>query len=118
MIDLPCIPDDEFPVLCKPFISLARMLIWDHLYAPGDIDPYDTVFKHSAESKGELAAAQAIVEAILEHNDISLDDVRPAPLEEFAWLSSIGQGTDWTDWKDPGTERLVIPDMRSYFGGV
>ncbi len=91
------------------------MLLWAHLYAPGDIDPEDPAFKYDVESLGEHAAAQAVVEAILEHNDIFLLDIQPEPLENFHWLSRIGEGEDWEDWRDPGTVRLSIPDMRKYF---
>lgn len=102
-------------VLRKPFISLARMLLWAHIYAPGDRDPDDPEFEYDRESQGELAAAQAVVEAILLHNDLSLDDIRPMPLKFFRWISNIGEGIDWVDWKDPGTVRLDIPDIRHKF---
>ena len=102
-------------VLRKPFISLARMLLWAHLYAPGDVDPDERTFEPNQESRGELAAAQAVVEAILEHNDIFIDDIRPNKFKTFQWLSSIGEGSDWTDWQDPGTVQLDVPDMRPHF---
>lgn len=102
-------------MLRKPFISLARMLLWAYLYAPGDFDPNDPEFEPDQESKAELAAAQAVVEAILSHNDLGLDDIRPMPLKHFRWLSEIGEGTDWKDWRDPGTIRLEIPDIRHHF---
>ena len=89
------------------------MILWAYVYAPGDTDdPKDTPDK---ESKGDHAAAQSVVEAILEHNHITRLDIQPEPLENFSWLSSIGEGDDWTDWKDPGTVRLEIPDLRSFF---
>ena len=92
------------------------MLVWAHLYSPGDVDPYQPIeFQPNQESIAELAAAQAVVEAILEHNDIFLEDIRPEPFSSFRWLSSMGEGSDWTDWKDPGTIKLTIPDMRMYF---
>ena len=102
-------------VLRKPFISLARMLLWYYVYAPGDIDPDDPTFTYDKESKAELAAAQAVAEAILEHNGLSLEDIRPESLRSYRWLSSIGEGSDWTDCKEPGTARLNIPDIRSHF---
>ena len=102
-------------VLRKPFISLARMLLWAHLYAPGDVDPDELTFEPNQESRGVLAAAQAVVEAILEYNDIFIDDIRPRKFKTFQWLSTIGEGSEWTDWKDPGTVRLDVPDMRPYF---
>lgn len=91
------------------------MLLWAHLYAPGDQNPQGAPFQYNQESRSELAGAQVIVEAILEHNGISLDDIRPEPLETFRWLSTIGEGSDWTDWRDPGTALLDVPDMRKYF---
>ncbi len=103
-------------VLRKPFLSLARMVLWAHLYLPAD-DNFDLEQKElkiedvSRHFKCDLAAAQSIVELILEHNDLSIDDIRPEPLEAFHWLSSIGQGSDWTDWRDPGTARVDIPDV-------
>ena len=92
------------------------MLLWAYIYRPGDVDPYQPLrFEPTQESEAELAAAQAVVEAVLEHNDIFLDDIRPETLASFKWISSIGEGSDWTDWTDPGTVRLTIPDMREYF---
>ena len=99
----------------KPFISLARMIIWAHIYAPGDVDPFQKPVNPNQESKAELAVAQGVVEVILEYNDLFLEDITPEPLDKFRWLSNIGQGTDWTDWREPGTVRLNIPDMRGYF---
>lgn len=100
-------------VLRKPFISLARMIIWAHLYAPGDVD--GTKRAYTQELKKDLAAAQAVAEAILEHNDFVRDDIQPEPLENYHWLSRIGEGDDWTDWRDPGTAKLAVPDLRHYF---
>ena len=91
------------------------MLLWAHIYAPGDVDPGDPEFEHDQESKGELAAAQAVAQEILAYNGILLEDIRPAPLSSYRWLSSIGEGTDWTDWRDPGTVRLNVPDLRHHF---
>ena len=92
------------------------MLLWAHLYRLGDDDPYQPMrFEPTQESEGELAAAQAVAEAVLEHNDIFLDDIRPEPFSSFMWISRIGEGSDWTDWEDPGTVKLTVPDMRKYF---
>lgn len=91
------------------------MLLWAHMYAPGDFDIGEEDFIYDQESKGELAAAQAIVEAILEHNDLFLEDIQPEPFSEYRWLSSIGEGDDWSDWRDPGKATLAVPDMRGYF---
>lgn len=113
------------------------MLLWAHVYAPADgvthlhrsedsgeddepeeDSDMNVHAEPNIESKRDWAAAQAVVEAILEHNDLFLDDIRPEPLEAFHWLSSIGHGSDWTDWREPGTVRLEIPSMRAYFDGT
>ena len=92
------------------------MLIWAHLYSPGDTDPQEQKpFEPNQESKAELAAAQAVVTAILEHNDIWPDEIEPKPFGEFEWISKMGEGSDWEDWREPGKIRLTIPDMRQYF---
>lgn len=104
-------------VLRKPFVSLARCILWAHLYAPGDEPQVDAkkIASQSDEATAELVAAQAIVQAILKHNNLTLDDIRPRDLTQLEWLSTLGEGEDWEDWRDPGTVRLGVPDMRSLF---
>ncbi|KAI0094116.1 hypothetical protein BDY19DRAFT_743 [Irpex rosettiformis] len=99
-------------VLRKPFISLARMLVWSDLYASGDISSKEDPFLYNTESDLELEAARAAVELVLEHNNIRLEDIRPKDLMHREWLASTEAGADW---RDPGTETLAVPDKRDLF---
>ena len=67
--------------------------------------------KGNTKSDRNLAAAQLIVEAILNFNDITIDDIRPRDLSDHEWLCRLGEGVDWEDWKDPGSERLRVPTV-------
>jgi hypothetical protein len=109
------------PVLRKPFISLARMVRWPEMFYPGDTftvseTPAATESNFedgrglSLEALRELAAAQYIVEQILEHNGISLDSIKPVDLKEHRWLAESD-----VKWNEAGTEMLDIPDMEDAF---
>ena len=99
-------------VLRKPFVSLARMVIWSETYARGDIDPQDPTFRTNGEAKLELEAARAAVELVLDYNHIKLEDIRPKDLEEHEWLAATEADVDWND---PGTAVLNVPDVRHLF---
>ncbi|KAI0703794.1 hypothetical protein BC835DRAFT_1303057 [Cytidiella melzeri] len=64
-------------VLKKPFISLARMILWPTMYMEGDLDPDNPCFVYSEESHSELKAAQLIARDILQHNNISVAKIEP-----------------------------------------
>lgn len=100
------------PVLRKPFISLARMILWPEIYARGDADPKHPTFERSNEAKLEQEVACAAVELILEHNHIKLEDIRPKPLSKLEWLAAVEPDLDWND---PGTAVLAVPDVRHMF---
>jgi hypothetical protein len=114
-------------VLRKPFISLARMVRWPEMFYPGDTftvnetpaaedipatteSDFEDGRGLSLESLRELAAAQYIVEQILEHNGISLDSIKPADLKECRWLAD-----STVPWNEAGTEMLNVPDMEDAF---
>ncbi|KAI0086268.1 hypothetical protein BDY19DRAFT_908514 [Irpex rosettiformis] len=95
-------------VLRKPFISLARMLLWSEVYAPGDVDIYQGKFEYSDESNLELRAARVAVEVVLDYNNIELESIRPKDLDKHEWLAGTEVGADW---RDPGEATLSVPDM-------
>jgi hypothetical protein len=114
-------------VLRKPFISLARMVRWPGIYFPGDTLQFNKTSAAketlaatesdvedtrglSTESLRELAAAQYIVEQILEYNGILLDSIKPADLEECRWLADSAM-----QWNEAGTDMLNVPDMEDAF---
>jgi hypothetical protein len=98
-------------VLRKPFISLARMVLWPEIYSRGDM-PFDEgePLTSEKESHAELMAAQYIIKYILESCRIELEDIRPRRLEDCQWLAE-----STTAWQDAGTELIEIPDMRDVF---
>lgn len=99
-------------VLRKPFISLSRMILWPEIHTIGDVEPGIPSFPFNNESKLELRAAQAAVEAVLAYNSIDSRRLKPKDLKHFEWLAREEAGDDW---RDPGTSILLVPDVRSYF---
>ena len=98
------------PVLRKPFISFARLLIWYHRYAPGDKLEGDNSDSLTNETKAELAAAQSVVRKILAANGIEVNTIEPSDFGTNQWLAESNQS-----WADPGTETLIVPDIRRMF---
>ena len=101
-------------VLRKPFISLARMVLWSEMYSIGDVDPENPSFVSDNEVKLELRAARAAIEVVLAHNDVNLEAIQPKDFKEFEWLA---RGEVGEDWKDPGTATVAIPEVRRFFRG-
>ncbi|KAI0697276.1 hypothetical protein BC835DRAFT_1413809 [Cytidiella melzeri] len=100
-------------VLRKPFISLARMILWPTMYIEGDLDPDNPSFAYSEESRSELKAAQLIARDILQHNNISVAKNEPTmkAWEEGHWLADDRD----VAWNAPGTAVVAIPDRRKHF---
>jgi hypothetical protein len=82
------------------------MILWEDLYAPGDKNRENMQFKLDKESRAELAAAQAIVLTILDHNDVELSTIEPKNFDTGKWLAEDGN----LSWRDPGTASLEIPE--------
>ncbi|KAI0692834.1 hypothetical protein BC835DRAFT_1306988 [Cytidiella melzeri] len=100
-------------VLRKPFISLARMILWPTMYIEGDLDPDNPSFVYSEESRSELKAAQSIARDILQHNNISVAKIEPTmkAWEEGRWLADDRD----VAWNAPGAAVVAIPDRRTHF---
>lgn len=97
-------------VLKKPFISLARMILWSERYEQADVNPENPEETCTTEAAADLHAARALARTVLETNRIETRSIRVDDLNRGDWLAA----TD-LEWADPGQEMIAIPDLRKKF---
>lgn len=101
--------DYYFTVLKKPFISLARMIVYHKLYVPGDKNPDSKIPQTmTKEYKLELTTATYLVQRICKHNRVEI--ASPLPFSQLEWLAKSEE-----NWMDPGTEYLIVSDIKGDF---
>ncbi|KAI0342564.1 hypothetical protein BDW22DRAFT_1345656 [Trametopsis cervina] len=95
--------------LKKPFISLARMIVYHKLYVPGDKNPDSKIPQTmTKEYKLELTTATYLVQRICKHNRVEI--ASPLPSSQLEWLAKSEE-----NWMDPGTEYLIVSDIKAMY---